>query len=280
MENDNIVQDPVSTDTLEQESNSPATSDGGNEESTSTNQVSGGIDPKEYENLKREKGKLKQVQAQLKQLERYKNQYENVSSWIAKDPERLKNALIETSGYTPEQAEQYVSQLRPNHNDSSLTKTQIQPQYVDPLDQLADQEARRYYKTKVINRQEAIKKFIDDNQVSDNPLPSNKLDILFSYAGTLETEEGLSPEQSIAEAHKALFNRQALIKDAEEQGELRGLATASSIGSSVMSSPLGTQPKKTVEPEVPTQEWEEAQRAGFTDKAEYILYRDNPRVGV
>jgi len=278
MENDNSVQDPTTVDTLETESNSPAESVGGNEDSTSTNQTSGGFDPKEVERLKREAGKLRQVQEQLKQL---KNQYDNVSSWVASDPARLKEALVNTSGYTPEQADQYIAQHFQNRKDSSLTKTQEQPQaYVDPLDQLADQEARSFYKVKVVNRQQAIQKFIDNNLSSEKPLPSTDLDILFSYAGRLEKVNGLAPEQAIEEANKVLFNREELIKNAEEQGELRGLATASSVGSSTMSSPLGTQPKRTVEPDIPAQEWEEAQRAGFTDKAEYVLYRDNPRVGV
>jgi hypothetical protein len=279
MNEDTQVQDPVLTDTQEPESNSPAASVGGNEETQSTNQVSGGIDPKEYENLKREKGKLKQVQEQLKQL---KNQYDSVTSWVSSDADRLKEALVHTSGYTPEQADQYVAQYFQNRKDSSLTKTQVQPQsqYVDPLDQLADQEARSFYKVKVINRQQAIQKFIDDNQSSEKPLPGADLDLLFSYAGRLEKSGGLSPEQAISEANKVLFNRDELIKNAQEEGELRGLATASSIGSSVMSGPLGTQPKRTVEPEVPSAEWEEAQSLGFKDKAEYVLYRDNPRVGV
>jgi len=278
MNNDNVVQDPVSTDTPEPESNSPAVSDGGNEEAVDTNQVSGGIDPKEYENLKREKGKLKQVQEQLKQL---KGQYENVSGWVAKDPERLKNALIETSGYTPEQAEQYVSQFRQPQTDSSLTKTQGESQaYVDPLDQLADQEARSVAKVRVVNRQQAIQKFIDDNQGNESPLENDDLEVLFARAGKLERKEGLTPAEAIKKAYTKIFDSDKLIEEAREEGELSGLATASSVGSSVMSSPLGTQPKRTAEPNVPNDEWETAQSLGFKDKAEYVLYRDNPSVGV
>jgi hypothetical protein len=282
MENDNIVQDPVSTDTLEPESTSPAESVGGNEGTTSTSQVSGGIDPKEYENLKREKGKLKQVQEQLKQLQNVKSQYDNVSSWIAKDPERLKNALIETSGYTPEQAEQYVNQMRKQSADSSLTKTNEQPQtqYVDPLDRLADEELRREKKNLIIKRQNALKKFIEDNQTSEKPLSPIDLELVYTFAGRLESSNGLPTEQALDEAKRRLFQSDKLIESAREEGELQGLATASSIGSSIMSSPLGTQPKRPIEPNVPNNEWETAQSYGFTDKAEYVLYRDNPAVGV
>lgn len=288
MENDTNVQTPTEAETAEvaqpeQQSSSPTTSEGGSEDTkiTTPNSGEGQIDPKEYARLKSEEGRLKQVREQLNQI---KNQYDTVTTWVAKDANRMKDALINTSGYTEEQADAYIKQYYKDR--SSLTTEgqqtqQAQQTYVDPLDQLADQEMKRDYRKKAMDRRDVNLKFLQENQTSDNPLPAYKLDLLFTLAGTLESEENLTPEQSLREAKDRLYNKNKLIKDAREEGELQGLATASGVGSSIVSGSLGTQPRVKNEPFVSDDEWKIAQELGaFKDKTEYVLYRDNPQIGV
>jgi hypothetical protein len=277
--------DPVeNTETLQDNSAAPTTSteESGNAEEKVASEAVETDSAKTKEAERREAGKLKQVQ---QQLEKVRSQYASVANWIASDRSRYKQALIETSGLTEAQAEQYATQAFPEAEKKAEGSTGVQQQpvqkqpFIDPIDQLADQESRARSREIVLERKNSIQEFVD-NHID---LQQGDLNLVLSAAGRLEAKSkgSLRPKQALERAYNLIIDSDKLINKAREEGELQGLATASSVASSVSSSPSGT---TTTQGDndwsgIPDEERAEAQKFGFK-ASEYKIYRENPRVGV
>ncbi len=121
-------------------------------------------------------------------------------------------------------------------------------------------------------RQGSIQEFIESN----SNLTPEQQNIVFQTAGYLErTSKGtLTPKQAIETAYNRIFKTDDLVSQAREDGELQGLAQASSVASGRMSSPTGANVTKGNDPYVAPEEWEQAQKLGFKDKSEYLQYRE------
>ncbi len=272
-ENEKGNQLAETSSTTKVESASPDTADIGNEDQQSSI-PSSDKSPEQGEQdndlaAKREYGKLQQVQ---KEMDALKRQYESVSGWIAKDPERYKQALIETSGYSDYEAEQLTKSVYPTWQN---TNVQSQPQ-VDPVKKMAAEELLAEREAKIRKRESSIKEFLYEHP----ELNKEQALLVFSAGGLIErsSDGRLSPKEAIEEAYRRNFKPESIAREAEERGELRGLSQASSIASSIQSPPRGTLPQTEKEPNIPEDEWKAAQSMGFKSKSEYALYRDNDRL--
>lgn len=232
--------------------------------------------------MKREYGKLQQVQKELQKLQ---SQYGTVSNWIMRDPVTYKKALMETSNYTEYEADQIVRQRHPNWQSSFTTQntgqvqnpTVQQPMFTpDPVKQLAAQELLAEKEAKIRDRQNSIRDFINEH----TELSNEEHNLIFQAAGMIErnSKGSMTPKEAIELAYKRNFKPELLLKEAEENGELKGLSQASSIASSISTPPKGSINKSVKEPYVPEDEWIMAQSMGFKSKSEYSLYRDNSRL--
>jgi hypothetical protein len=224
--------------------------------------------------MRREYGKLQQVQQQNQALQQ---RISNLTQWAQSDPDRYRKALIETGGLSEAEAERYVQQ---KFGNSGGVREEVQPAPtqpvqqpmqppVNPIDQLAAQEVLAEKRAVMKTRADAIREYIEKNPEADR----NSLNLTFQLAGKIERETGVSPAEAIAEAEGRVLGSDEKIKQARKQGELSGLAKASSTASSAMRSPSGrsTQAGET-EPDVPDDEWQAAKAAGFKSKKDYVAY--------
>lgn len=121
--NDAPVQGTQVEDTQQQDQGtSPSSEDGRHDDNASNDsqsasnngtpdstQVDQQVDLTEYQRLKREDGKLQQTQ---KEYEALQIRFNNLSDFIQEDPERFKQALVRTAGYTEQDAQAAVEQLQ------------------------------------------------------------------------------------------------------------------------------------------------------------------------
>ena len=262
--------------TPQSDSASPSSADAGHEEQGTSGEA-GSVESEPADTdqaAKREYGKLQQVQ---KEMDALKKQYESVSDWVARDPARYKQALIDTSGYTEYEAEQLTKQVYPTWQGANVQQQPQQGyQQVDPVKKMAAEELLAEREAKIKQRESSIKTFI-----SEHPeLNREQALLVFQAGGMIEraSEGKLTPREAIELAYKRNFKPESISKEAEELGELRGLSQASSVASSIYSPPRGTTPKASQEPNIPDDEWIAAQNMGFKSKSEYALYRDNDRL--
>jgi len=243
---------------------------------------------KEAIKAKREEGKLQQVQKEKKELEeshaKLKTQSENVNKALMSDPKQLKWALMNTSGKTEEEADQVVRQYHPDwkkeEGGEDTKPEEAKPQPVDQLTEVAGYELLEEKKAEILEKQRLAQEYYKEHYENKPEASPERYDLVLKRAKIL-SKEGLSPKEALAEAHRREYDFNKIIKEAEERGENKSLAEMSSISSSTMRSPSGTTTKGSEpEPDVPAAEWRDALANGFTDKAEYVMYRDNPRVGV
>lgn len=285
-------QGKTNADTSDNQTTSPVTDTADTKDtakvSESTTQEAEIVDDKEELKKKREEGKLQQEQKEKAELQAQLNR---VQKWAAQDPDRLYDGYVNTSGLSKEDAARNVKQLHPDwkepiegerESEGVQTPPEQQQQPVDPLYQQAAASAIEKEKALLIKKGEAAQKFRTDNP----DVTPSRFGLILGLAEDLKGEADsrgdlMSHEESIKKANETMFNSDKLIKEAEERGENRGLAEASSIASSIKKSPTGANIKTDgAEPEVPDSEWRAAQSQGFKNKAEYVFYRDNPNVSV
>lgn len=284
MEENQILEDQSISDSTPQEDLSSHDTDSvvnePQQENIGQSEQASGED--EITRMKREYGKLQQVQKEMQKLQ---SQYGTVSNWIMRDPVTYKKALMETSNYTEYEADQIVRQQHPNWQGSFTTQNTGQAQSPmvrqpaftpDPVKQLAAQELLAEKEAKIRSRQDSIRDFINEH----TELSNEEHNLIFQAAGMIErnSKGSMTPKEAIELAYKRNFKPELLLKEAEETGELKGLSQASSIASSISTPPKGSITKSVKEPYVPEDEWSMAQSMGFKSKSEYALYRDNSRL--
>lgn len=106
-----------------------------------TNQQDGGDDVEnELQKYRAMAGKMQQEQQRANELQK---RLDNVVSWIYQDPNRLEQALVNTAGYTPEQAKQEADALRSQQRSEGITQQQVQGN-APVLNQQQQQQQQNY----------------------------------------------------------------------------------------------------------------------------------------
>jgi len=228
--------------------------------------------------------KLQQEQEKVKKFEKdleeererskgFRQSLERVDTWAKKDVQRYKEALIEVNGLTQEQANAEVQRVQATQQPPQAPGN-VQAPY-DPIQSRMRQNAER----EIQSERDALENFSKEHK---EDLNQKQLEMVAYVAGNLlrDPSTNLKPDEALNLAYKRNIKTEDLIQEARDESRLEGLATAASLEAGKMSSPTGKASQGSNEPQVPADEWKQAQEVGFTDKAEWIIYRDNPKVQV
>lgn len=189
---------------------------------------------------KREEGKLQQVQKELNEV---RQRFQKVTEWAAGDPDRFKEALINTSGYSEEQALQEVQRLQQQgYWQGEQEKNQISQQA--PTQQISPDEIIRAAETRVEERL-AVKEFFSQvpelapevvNKLSEEERQQkialvDKIDSLSTF---LATRDNLTKNEALMKAYKIESGKtDDDIEAARENGRIEGLAQANSNNANI-----------------------------------------------
>lgn len=200
------------------------------------------------ERVRRIESKLVKEQERAQQLEQ---RFNTISEWATKDPERYKQALIETSGFDPQQAEQKVQELK-QQGVWNQNNNQIPPQQQYAQQQQQDTNQQNYdvnsIKESVKNElvlEDAIKHFttniapefsLDNLQSASLEERQQKADEFKKISALADAfmvnDSSLDQKKALVEAYKHKTGKtEEEIQSAREEGRIEGLAQANYVNS-------------------------------------------------
>lgn len=274
-----VVTDPVETPevptaTQVDRPESPSAPEAGND--TTQDQEVPAVsspNPPDDEVERRAAGKLKQTQEELAQVKRQEEAYR---AYILKSPDRVKEALIEVDGYTEEQANTYVADMR--KRNPSLWQDPNAPVPAAPV--VEDPRAAAW---EVVNTHERQKRFwsalpeLDPARISSDEEKSKagELAIGVEYQATLlkAFNPNLTDEEAWKKGYMVLTGKtEEQLLEAQEKGRIEGLVSGAQDNASTRSPASGGQP---VKGSVKLTEYESdiARQAGMSPE-EYAKWRD------
>lgn len=233
--------------------------------------------------LERERNALR------KEKEEIQKQFGNVAEWLKNKPDVYRDALIETAGYTKEQADEAVRALK-----QQVKEAETQPQVAQgsfPVN--IQEEVAKAYQREEENRvkRAELNAFISKHPEMDpKNISPTELPLIRNIAIGVEERayqimdesslegKAVSRSEAMEQAYtefKALSSRE--VAKAREQGEIEGMAKSNAINSAVIRSGTvsgqGAAPTVSLTPE----EASIASATGMTPE-EYATWRDKDAI--
>lgn len=300
MGNDNLpvtpIVDPVidetevssTADTQPKVQNSPAVDSGHEvkEESTKSAEIQPTVDDKEEEKVRREEGKLKQVQKELEEERKKREDAEErntkLTSFAAKNEKRYRNALIETSGYTPEDADKIITDLKAKTPD--LWANQEKPKITEEA-RIAEVVSRlpevQYTRNLLQQQQEAANKKAAEFEKDRTDIAEGRsLDEanairgqIGATAGFYVKTKGIDHDKALEMAYDAILHPERLAEQGRLEGYLQAVNKQSAIGTNIS----GQETKKSGADlssltEIERQVYDQG---GFKDPEEYLKWKNS-----
>jgi hypothetical protein len=238
--NISVANDPVAdqqvTDTqIADVGTSPVVDDSGHEAIDSSTSATQGTEDTQAEitRLRREAGKLKQVQQENAE---YAKRFQGLESWAAKKPETLEEAMVAV-GYTQEQAKAKIQELHTSGYWNQQAQQQIQnPVNIDPNYLESQFEAILQKKEMVKTNQDALQSLIttypelDTTNLTDEQI-EQKRPLIGTADVIARAKQAVFPNKPykdlLIEAYGEITGKTAeQVSQARENGRLEGLAQA------------------------------------------------------
>jgi len=243
--------------------------------------------PDKSEAERREEGKLQQTQRELEELRQQQTQVaqrnQTFEQFLISDPEIYKNALIQTSQWTPEQAEQKVAELKSEGFwQDKQVQSQGQPQG-DSYDM-----ARAAARAELENQQAYEELFkvapdFDLEKVKSLPQAEQQQKVeqgnkIIALTNFLVERDGLSKREAIIKAYKIESGKtDDQVVQARQDGRIEGFAQANFNNATSTVSTVGTQTGRSIS--LSADEKQQADALGMTPE-EFKKFDDNPITSV
>lgn len=188
----------------------------------------------------------------LKKVKETEDRFNTVSNWVLKDPKRYKEALIETSGYTSEQADQVIEEIKKQNpqiwNPEGEVREDVKKKGYVPEDLIQAarnlpevQYARQLKEQKDKEEEGFYKKFEDDRpDIAENESSRDVRSMIYNNASFYQKSKNLTKEQAFDLAYKVVLHPEKL----QEQGEIETLLKMNNASTGNISAPQSGQPSK------------------------------------
>ena len=209
------------------------------------------LESEEQESIrdKRYAGKLRQIEDELKREKEEKQalsqKFDKVVEHVGKTPEKYAEALMDTNGWTKEQADAYVSNLKlqghwsnPQPNQQQVNNQQMPAQNFNP-DRAIDE---------ALDRREATTALMDAYPELKNSNSTNNEN--FRKAWYLahswqSADPTINLKEALIQQYGQITRKSAdQVKEATETGRIQGIAEATIGRATTQSSPVGVTTKQ------------------------------------
>lgn len=226
-------------------------------------------------------GKLKQVQDELEKIKQerdsYQQRFTKTAEYVSKDPQRFKEALMDTNGWSSEEAESYVTNLK----TQGYWQQQNQQLQQKPIQQVQEVDIDRKV-DEVLEKREAINNLIETfpNLKEKNEANNESFKKAYYMAQAwMNIDKSLTLNNALIKSYGQISGSvESDMSKAKEAARLQGMAEANGARASMQPSAV-SKPTKSTNSHLSEKDREIANMWGM-NADEYLKYKGKRTITV